>query len=160
VFVASGVLQENIFTVCSLLILASSMGNITGYWFGRKTGPLLYSRKNSRFFEKRHLLSAENFYRKYGGIAVMAGLFFPIIRTFAPIVAGMVKMNFQRFILFSFIGSVTWILSFVLAGYFIGSMPFLKPYLKYIIVGIIALVTIPTTMRIIRELKKKGKNSS
>ena len=86
----------------------------------------------------------------------MAGLFFPIIRTFAPIVAGIVQMNFRKFMLFTFIGSVTWVLSFVLAGYFIASMPFLKPYLKYVIIAIIILVTTPIVTRIIKEIKKAG----
>jgi len=157
VFVASGGLHENIFTVCSLLALASFLGNITGYWFGKKTGPLLYKRKDSKFFRQEHLRAAEDFYKKYGGIALMAGLFFPIIRTFAPIVAGMIKMDFRKFILFTFIGSVAWILSFVLTGYLIASMPFLKPYLKYIIIAIIVFVTIPVVIRIFKELKKTGR---
>ncbi len=157
VFVATGGLHYDIFTVCSLLILASLLGNMTGYWFGKKTGPLLYKRKNSGFFKQEHLKAAENFYERYGGIALIVGLFFPIIRTFAPIVAGMIKMNFRKFILFTFIGSVAWILSFVLAGYLIASMPFLKPYLKYIIIAIIVVVTIPVVIRIIGEFKKTGR---
>ncbi len=157
VFVATGGLHYDIFTVCSLLVLASLLGNMTGYWFGKKTGPLLYKRKNSGFFKQEHLKAAENFYEKYGGIALIVGLFFPIIRTFAPIVAGMIKMNFRKFILFTFIGSVAWILSFVLAGYLIASMPFLKPYLKYIIISIIVVVTIPVVIRIIGEFKKAGR---
>ncbi len=157
VFVATGGLHYDIFTVCSLLVLASLLGNMTGYWFGKKTGPLLYKRKNSGFFKQEHLKAAENFYEKYGGIALIVGLFFPIIRTFAPIVAGMIKMNFRKFILFTFIGSVAWILSFVLAGYLIASMPFLKPYLKYIIIAIIVVVTIPVVLRIIKEFKRAGR---
>jgi membrane-associated protein len=157
VFVATGDLHQDIFSVCCLLILASVLGNMTGYWFGWKTGPLLYRRKESRFFRQEHLKTAESFYKKYGGLAVTAGFFFPIIRTFAPIVAGMIRMNFRRFLLFSFAGSVLWILSFVLAGYLIGSMPFLKPYLKYIIIGIIVLVTIPILIRVVREFKKREK---
>ena len=156
VFVATGVLHYNIFTVCCLLILASLLGNSTGYGFGKKTGPLLYRKKDSRFFKQEYLKAAEKFYEKYGGIALTGGLFFPIIRTFAPIVAGVIKLNFRKFILFTFIGSVAWVLSFVLTGYFIASMPFLKPYLKYIIIAIIVFVTIPVVVRIIKEFKKAG----
>ena len=156
VFIATGDLPENIFIVCSLLIIASCLGNITGYWFGLKAGPVIYKRKESRFFKRKHLAAAETFYNKHGNIALTAGLFFPIIRTFAPIAAGVIKLNFSRFLLFTFIGSVLWIVSFVMAGYLIGIMPFLKPYLKYIIIAIILIVTTPVIIGIIRNLNRKN----
>lgn len=159
VFVASGDLPQNIFIVCSLLIIASFMGNITGYWIGLQAGPIMYKRKESRFFKRKHLAAAETFYNKYGKIALAAGLFFPIIRTFAPIVSGMIKLNFRRFLLYTFIGSVFWIVSFVMAGYVLGTMPFLKPYLKYIIIAVILAVTMPMVVTIIRKLNKTGKQS-
>ena len=153
VFVATGDLHENVFIVCGLLIIASELGNITGYWFGRKAGPLMYKRKESGFFKRRHLETAEAFYKKHGNIALAAGLFFPIIRTFSPIVAGVIKLDFRRFVLFTFLGSVLWIICFVVAGYLVGIMPFLKQYLKYIVIGIIVVVTIPVIIGIIRRLK-------
>lgn len=156
VFVATGQLNYNIVTVCFLLITAAVLGNITGYGFGWKTGPLLYKRKESKFFRKQHLQAAESFYKKYGKIALAGGLFFPIIRTFAPIVAGMIKMSFRRFILFTTIGAVGWIASFVMAGYLIGSVPALKPYLKYIILFIIITVTSPIVIRIVKHLNRQG----
>lgn len=158
VFVSSGSLDYNIGTVCGALVAAALAGNITGYWFGRKTGPLLYNR-DSKFFKQKHLQAAENFYTKYEGLALAAGPFFPIIRTFSPIVAGMIKVNFRRFLLFTFLGCMAWILSFVMTGYLIGSMPFLKPYLKYIIMAIVILVTIPIVIKVVREFKKAGINT-
>jgi len=152
--VATGDLHENVFTVCSLLIVASVLGNITGYWFGWKAGPMMYRRKESRFFKRKHLETAEGFYKKYGNVALAAGLFFPIIRTFSPIVAGVIRLDFRRVLLFTFLGSVFWIICFVGAGYLVGIMPFLKPYLKYIVIGIIVVVTIPVIVGIIRRLKK------
>jgi membrane-associated protein len=160
VFVATGAMDHNIITVCSLLILASVLGNMTGYWFGKKAGPLLYNRKDSRFFRREHLAAAEVFYKKYGRMALTAGAFFPIIRTFAPIVAGMINVNFRQFIISSLSGAILWVLSFVFAGYLIGSMPFLKPYLKYIIIGIIILVTVPIVISIVREFRKAGKEKA
>jgi len=157
VFIATGDLPFNIFIVCGLLTIASLSGNITGYWLGTKTGAVLYKRKESKFFKKKHLVAAETFYKKYGNIALAAGLFFPIIRTFAPVVAGMIQLNFRRFMFFTFAGSVLWITSFVTAGYLVGIMPFLKPYLKYIIIGIIIIVTIPVIVGIIKNLNKAGK---
>ena len=159
IFTATGELQYDIFTVCSLLILASILGNLTGYWFGWKTGPLLYKRKDSRFFKKQHLKTAETFYNKYGWLALTDGLYLPIIRTFASIVAGMVRLDFRRFILLTVAGSVVWILSFVLAGYFIGSRPYLKPWLNYIVIGFILVVTIPLIIWIFKELRKMRKEN-
>ncbi len=152
VFVATGDLHENLFVVCSLPIIASALGNITGYWFGWKAGPMMYKRRDSRYFKRKYLHKAEAFYKKHENIALAAGLFFPIIRTFSPLVAGIIKLNFRRFALFTFIGSVLWISTFVIAGYLVGRMPFLKPYLTYIVIGIILTVTTPIVIRIIRNL--------
>ena len=159
IYTATGGLQYDLFTVCCLLILASVLGNLTGYWFGWKTGPLLYKRKDSKFFKKQHLKNAETFYNKYGWLALTVGLYLPIIRTFASIVAGMIKLNFRRFILLTVTGSVVWILSFVLAGYFIASRPFLKPWLNYIVIGFILIVTIPLIIWIFKELSTMRKEN-
>ena len=157
IYTATGGLQYDIFTVCSLLILASVLGNLTGYWFGWKTGPLLYRRKDSRFFKKQQLKTAETFYNKYGWLALTAGLFLPVIRTFASIVAGMVRLNFRSFIVRTMAGSMVWVLSFVLAGYFIGSRPFLKSWLNYIVTGFILVFTIPVIIWMVKELRKMRK---
>jgi len=151
---ASGDLNIDIITICILLILASIFGNLTGYWFGRKTGPLLYSRKDSKFYKKQHLTTAETFYKKYGWLALTLGLYLPIIRTFASIVAGLVGLDYRRFIFLTIAGSIVWILSFVLAGYFIGIHPFLKPLIKYIVIAFIIIVTIPLIIWVIKELKR------
>jgi membrane-associated protein len=117
----------------------------------------MYSRRDSKFFKRRYLDKAEAFYEKYGNIALAAGLFFPIIRTFSPIVAGVIKMNFSRFLLLTFMGSVLWISTFVIAGYLVSIMPFLKPYLKYIVIGIILGVTTPILIGIARNLNNTEK---
>ena len=159
IFIATNGLGYNLFTCCTILILASVLGNLTGYWFGWKTGPMLYKRKDSRFFRKRHLTTADSFYKKYGWLALTLGLYLPIIRTFAPIVAGIIRLNFRRFILLIFLGSVVWITSFVSAGYFIGSRPFLKPWLKYIVIAFILAVTIPLIIWTAKELRKMRKEN-
>lgn len=158
-FTATGVLHYDIFTICILLIIASIAGNLTGYWFGWKAGPLLYKRKDSRFFKKKHLTTAESFYNKYGWLALTVGLYLPVIRTFASIVAGMVGLNFRRFILLTAAGSTIWVLSFVLTGYFIGSSPYLKPWLNYIVIFFVGVVTIPLIIWIIRELRRLRKEN-
>ena len=158
VFAATGDLPQNIFGICIMLTGASLLGNMTGYWIGRKTGPLLYERKDSRFFRQKYLKAAESFYQKNGGLALAAGLFLPVIRTFSPVVAGIIKVSFRRFVFFTFIGSLLWVFSFVMAGYLVGRMPFLKPYLHYIIIAIILIVTTPILIRIIGQLKKATKS--
>lgn len=151
--VASNAMDWDLPTACFLLTIAAILGNITGYLFGRKAGPLLYKRQNSRFFNKAHLQAAERFYEKNGGKALAFGLFLPIARTFAPIVAGMVRMPFGRFMFYVIIGSTAWVISFVMAGYLIGRRPLLRPYLKYIIIGIIIVVSIPVVIRVLKGIK-------
>ena len=158
ILTASGELPYNIYIVCSVLILASQLGSLAGYGFGWKAGELLYRRRDSRFFRKQHLLAAENFYKKYGRSALTSGYYLPIIRTFAPVVAGMVQMKLRRFILLTFSGSVFWVLGFVLSGFFIGSRPLLKPYLKYIIIAFVLFITVPLFVKLIREMRKIKKN--
>jgi membrane-associated protein len=159
ILTATGDLQYHVFIVRCILILASVAGNISGYAFGRKAGPLLYRREDSKFFRKHHLKTAESFYQKYGWLALTLGLYLPVIRTFAPVVAGMVRVKFRRFLILTFTGSVVWISSFVMGGYFIGSRPILKPWLKYIVIGFILLVTIPLLIKLAREVKKLRKDN-
>ena len=156
--VATGQLEHNIITVCLCSILASVSGCISGYWFGWQAGPLLYKKKDSKFFRQKYLEAAGIFYEKYGKLAITLGILFPITRTFAPIVAGIVRMNFNRFILLVLIGSTLWILLFLTAGYLMGSIPAIKEYLNYIMAAIILVVTIPVVVRIIRGFKKAGKD--
>jgi membrane-associated protein len=159
IFTATGGLKYDIITVCGLLTFASVLGNLTGYWFGWKTGPLLYRRKDTKFYKKKHLTTAASFYEKYGWMALTLGLYLPVIRTFAPIVAGIVKLKFRRFLLLTFIGSVVWIASFVLTGYFIGRVPALKSGLNYFILAFILIVTIPLIIWVSKELRKMRKEN-
>lgn len=155
VLIANGLFAHSFFALCTLGVLASVLGNVTGYIIGYKTGPLLYRRPDSKFFKRRYLTAAERFYNKYGSLALSIGVFFPLIRTFGPIVAGIIKLRFSRVVLFAFVGSAGWILSFATAGYLVGSMPFLRPYLNYVVAGIVVLVTVPVVVKIIRGFERK-----
>src|SRR4030095_10614952 len=104
--------------VMMMVMIASILGNMVGYWFGRKAGPLLYERKETLLFRKKHLVRAQACYDKYGKGTIFLAKFLPIIRTFAPIVAGMVKMNRSVFMAFNIIGSVSWVAIMMLSGYF------------------------------------------
>jgi membrane-associated protein len=135
--------------VVLLLIVASVIGNMVGYWFGRKTGPHLYQRTDSWYFKKKHLLKAQEFYDQYGKGTIFLAKFLPIIRTFAPIVAGIVKMERSTFIMYNVLGSVAWVFSMVLGGYFLEAWVLkqfgfsLTDYIEMIALGIILVTTVP-----------------
>jgi membrane-associated protein len=156
VLAAAGTLKYNVAFICMLLAVAAVLGNITGYWLGKNSGSVLYKRKDSKFFKREYLDAAANFYNKHGGLATAAALFFPITRSFAPLVAGIARMNFIRFVFFALVGSVLWVTSFVMAGYLLASIPMLRKYIPYTVVLVIVIVTIPVITTIIRKLKKQG----
>ncbi|HVS92292.1 MAG TPA: DedA family protein [Mucilaginibacter sp.] len=151
---ATGILDIHISVLIASLIAAGILGNYTGYWFGFRTGSLLFSRNESFFFKKRYIKMAEDFYAKYGGMALVLGRFFPIIRTFAPIFAGVAKLNLKRFSVYNFIGSVSWVTILTLIGYFLGRKypEEIKYYLKYVVLGLIIFTSIPF---IIAYIKRK-----
>lgn len=132
-----------------LIILAGIAGNYVGYWFGRKSGDLLFARKDTWLFKKKHLLKAKAFYEEKGGSAVIIARFLPVVRTFAPIVAGMVKMDLKKFSLYNMLGSVAWVVSLVMAGYLLGGYAWVKEHLEHIILGIVAATTLPVVLKLV-----------
>jgi len=156
---STGRFDISIYTLVLSLIGAGILGNYAGYWFGYRTGPALFKKNNSLFFKKYYLEVAEEFYAKNGGMALVLGRFFPIIRTFAPIFAGVVKVDLKKFTLYNFIGSIAWVNTFTLAGYFLGrKYPQLKDYLEYIILGLIVATTIPLIAAFYKRKLQKGAN--
>jgi len=161
-FCASGLLAVNIYILCLGLFGAAVLGNYTGYWFGRRTGPMLFKRKESFLFKRQYIVAAEEFYHKYGALALILGRFMPIIRTFAPIFAGVVRVNISRFTVLNIIGAVIWVAILTLSGYFLGQhFPQIVNYIEYIIIGFISLTTVPIVITVIRKsLKKENKNKN
>ena len=137
-----------------LVIIASVLGNIVGYWFGRKAGPLLYERKETWLFRKKHLLRATEFYHQYGKATIFLAKFLPIIRTFAPIVAGIVKMDRPTFIFYNIIGSIAWVSSMMLGGHFLQAWVLdefnfsLKDHIEAITIVIILITTLPVLYKL------------
>ncbi|GAB2696154.1 VTT domain-containing protein [Mucilaginibacter koreensis] len=141
---ATNVLDVSVYVLVLSLIAAGVLGNYTGYWFGYRAGPTLFKRDESLFFKRRYVTMAEEFYQKYGGMALVLGRFFPIIRTFAPIFAGVVKVSFGKFTLYNFVGSVAWVCTLTLLGYYLGrAYPELHNYIQWIILGLITITTLP-----------------
>jgi membrane-associated protein len=155
-FVATGKLDVNIAVLLAGLCIAAISGNFTGYWFGRRTGPLLYTRKDSFFFKKKYLKAAEAYYNKQGAFALIMGRFVPIVRTFAPIFAGVVKLDFKRFAFYNVVGGVLWICSLTLLGYFLGKRfeKEINDYLLYIIIGFILITSIPLLITFVKSKVK------
>ena len=156
-FVATGRLDVNIYVLVFTLIVAAISGNFTGYWFGKKTGPLLYKRKDTFFFKKKYLLAAEKYYRKQGAFALIMGRFVPIVRTFAPIFAGVVKLDVKKFAFYNIVGAIIWIASLTLLGYFLGKRfaHQIEEYLVYIILGFILITTIPLIVTFVKKKVNK-----
>ena len=158
IFCASGMLNVDIVTLCLGLFAAGVLGNFTGYWFGWRTGPMLFKRKDTWLFKRRYVVMAEEFYHKYGGAALIIGRFMPIIRTFAPILAGIVKLNFRRFVVYNVAGATIWVLLLTLSGYFLGRrFPQISHYVEYIIVGFIAISFTPILITLIRRKLRLNK---
>ncbi|MFA4867639.1 MAG: DedA family protein [Pedobacter sp.] len=159
-FVATGKLDVNIWVLILGLMVSAVSGNFVGYWFGRKTGPMLYHRKESFFFKRRYLKAAEEYYNKQGAFALIMGRFVPIVRTFAPIFAGVVKLDFKRFALYNFAGAIIWIASLTLLGYFLGKRfeKEINDYLLYIIIGFVVITTIPLIFAFVKKRVVKDDN--
>ena len=150
---STGILPVNPFLLVILIILAAVAGNMVGYAFGKKVGPLLFKRKSGLIFRQEHLITAHEFYIKHGKKTIILSRFLPIVRTFAPIVAGIVKLDYHKFFLYSLVGAFFWVGILVLTGYYLGKyVPGTKDYLGYIVIFLIVITSIPI---IFNAFKKK-----
>lgn len=146
--------------VILLVIIASVLGNIVGYWFGNKTGPLLYERKETWLFKRKHLVRATEFYHQYGKGTIFLAKFLPIIRTFAPIVAGIVKMKKSTFLFYNILGSICWVSIMMLGGHFLEVWVkekynfSLLDHIEVITVIIILITTLPVFYKLFFNKKK------
>ena len=147
-----------------LVILASFLGNIVGYWFGKKSGTRFYEWKDNLLFKKRYILKAKTFYDKYGKSTIFLSKFLPIIRTFAPIVAGIVHMPTRTFLIYNLAGSICWVTTMMLSGYFLESWIennygfSLKNNIELITILIILITTLPVLYKLIQTKKSPDKS--
>lgn len=150
-------IHVNYFVLVFLMTLAAVLGNVFGYWFGRTAGEKLYSKKESWFFKKRHIEVTKTYYNKYGGNGTLIiARFLPVVRTFAPVLAGVIKVDFYKFMIFNIIGALAWIVSLSAIGYFLVQLfPKITDHMGYIFIALIILTSIPI-LKII--FKKKTAN--
>ena len=139
-----------------LLILAAFMGDNTNYWIGRLLGLRLLEHASPRFIKHEHLEKTHAFYAKHGGKTVIFARFLPIIRTFAPFVAGIGTMNYRHYVMFSIIGGVSWIGSLILAGYFFGNIPVIKDNLTLMILVIVVVSFVPAMIEFLRHRRQRA----
>lgn len=149
-------LGVNIFVLIISLSIAAILGNMTGYWFGYKVGPPLFNRKDSLIFKKKYLVITQNFYNKNGGKTLILGRFLPIIRTFAPILAGVIKIDFKKFMLYNITGAIAWIGLLATTGYYLGTYQWVQKNIGYIVVGLIIITLIPLLTTYLKEKKSQN----
>lgn len=150
-------IHVNYFGLVTLMTGAAVLGNIVGYWFGRRVGERLYSRKDSWFFKKKHLEATKTYYHKYGGnVTLILARFLPVIRTFAPVISGVIRIEFVKFMVFNVIGAVAWVVSLTSIGYFLVQVfPEITDYMGYIFIALIVLTSLPILRLIFKRPNKK-----
>lgn len=145
----------NILLLTPMTFIAAVAGDSVGYAFGQKVGPKLFKREDSIFFHKKHLIRAKNFYDKHGGKTITIARFLPVVRTFAPIVAGIGQMPYKKFLMYNLLGGFLWAVCIPFAGYFLGSLiPSVDKYLLPIIVAIVLASVAPSVIHLVRERKE------
>jgi membrane-associated protein len=151
--VATAVL--NVHLLVALLIVAAILGDTVNYSVGHYIGPRVFDKPDSRWFRQDHLRRTQAFYDRYGGVTIIIGRFVPIIRTFAPFLAGVAGMSYRRFLPYNVIGGVAWISSLVYAGYLFGNIPWVKNNLTFIVIGIVVVSLIPAVSTFVRERRSR-----
>ncbi len=149
--------------ILPLLFVAAVLGDAVNYAIGRYVGPRIFSREDSRFLDRRHLDKARLFYERYGGKTIILARFIPVIRTFAPFVAGIGRMEYRRFALFNVLGGAAWTSCFLLAGWRFAELPAVKQHFHYVILGIIVVSILPAVvewLRAGRQAAGDGRESS
>jgi membrane-associated protein len=141
----------NVHVLVGLLIVAAVLGDSVNYSIGRYIGPKVFEKPDSRWFKQEYLQRTQAFYDRYGGVTIIIGRFVPIIRTFAPFLAGVAGMSYRKFLSYNVIGGVLWISSLVYAGYLFGNIPWVKNNLSLIVIAIVVVSLIPAVSTFVQE---------
>jgi membrane-associated protein len=155
-FIAQGFISMNIWLGAILLTIAAIVGNAVGYWIGKKAGPALFRKPDSKLFKRVYVEKTGHFFEKYGARAIVMARFVPIVRTFITAMAGMGGMNFRRFITFSAIGGVIWAGGIAILGYFLGNIEFVKKNIELILLLVIFVSVIPVVIEWIKHRRQRA----
>lgn len=147
----------NVVLLATFVAFSGILGNMFGYWFGSKSGNFLFSRRDNFFFKKKYLFDAQEFFEKYGSKAVIFARFIPIVRTFIPVIAGVVSMEKKKFMFFNILGSFLWSFIMIFAGHYLYELFLekfqidLKHYIEYIVIGIVLVTTLPVLFKFLKK---------
>ncbi|GGV03334.1 hypothetical protein GCM10010495_13390 [Kitasatospora herbaricolor] len=150
-------LHQPLWLVCLLVVAAAVAGDQVGYLFGRKVGPGLFSRPDSRLFQQENVEKAAAFFERHGPKAIVLARFVPIVRTFTPVVAGVSRMNYRSFVLFNVIGGVLWGAGVTVLGYFLGQIAFVRDNIEPILIAIVLLSAVPVAIELLRARRAAGR---
>ena len=152
--IASGIITMNIWVATILLIIAAIVGNLTGYWIGHKAGPALFKKPDSKLFRKEYVDKTHEFFEKYGARAIILARFVPIVRTFITAVAGIGRMNFRQYFIYSSIGAILWAGLVTVAGYYLGDIDIIKNNIEKVLILIVLISVIPIVIEFIRHKRQ------
>ena len=149
--VVAGAGELNIFLINAILIVAAIAGDATGYFLGRQAGPRVFDRPDSRFFKREHLVRTQQFYDKHGGKTIIYARFVPIVRTFAPFVAGVAGMPYSRFVAFNVFGGIGWVVLMTTAGYYLGGFPIIQKHFEKVVIAIVLISVLPIAFEVLKS---------
>ncbi|MGX4694323.1 DedA family protein [Streptomyces sp. JNUCC 63] len=152
-------LTQPLWLVCTLVVAAAIAGDQVGYLFGRKAGPALFRRPDSKFFKQENVAKAHDFFEKYGPRSIVLARFVPIVRTFTPIVAGVSRMNYRTFVVYNIIGGIAWGSGVTVLGYFLGQIAFVKNNIEAILVGIVVVSVLPVAIELLKARRSARRAS-
>lgn len=157
--VVAGAGGLDIAQICIVLAIAAVAGDQAGYLIGNKTGFRIFSRPDSRLFKQEYVTKTTSFYHKHGGKTLIYARFVPIIRTFAPFMAGVAKMPYARFVSFNVFGGVAWVISMTLAGYYLGGVPIVRRHFEKVVIGIVLVSVLPVVFEILKARRGSGSSA-
>jgi membrane-associated protein len=146
----------DIYLACLILFVAAVVGNVTGYWIGYKAGPSLFSKPESKLFKKEYVEHTHRFFNKYGARAIIMARFVPVVRTFITASAGIGRMDFKKFVLFSAIGGFIWAVCVTLAGYYLGNIEFVKKNLEFILILVVFVSVVPIIFEYVKHRRQRA----
>ena len=158
-FIAQGSIDMNLWVACLLLIAAAIAGNIVGYWIGRAVGPSLFNKPDSRLFRKEYVDKTHEFFERYGARAIILARFVPIVRTFITAVAGIARMDFRKYLIYSSIGAALWAGLVTFAGYHLGNIEFIKKNIELVLILVVLISVIPIVIEYVRHRRQGGNRS-
>lgn len=154
--VATGFIEAPLWVVASIAGLAAFLGDQVGYYIGRKTGPKIFNKPDSRWFKQEYVDHTYAYFERYGGRTIIMARFVPIVRTFAPVVAGVAHMDYRTFVKFNVIGALLWGVGVTVLGYLLGQITFVQENIEFILIGIVAVSVIPMLVEVLRTRRRSA----